>query len=91
MKLLNLLFIYRKEKERQRDRDEAWSRVEELAMRNPGYCPSRISNMENNMDIDMGSPMGEGDMEEEITYEKLEMEAREVPLYVLIVYKISTM
>ncbi|XP_063231855.1 serine/threonine-protein phosphatase 2A 56 kDa regulatory subunit gamma isoform isoform X2 [Bacillus rossius redtenbacheri] len=63
-----------KEKERQRDREEAWGRVEELAMRNPSYAPSRASSVDSNMDA---SPEGD-DNADDITYEKLEAEAREV-------------
>jgi len=65
-----------KEKERQRDRDEAWTRVEELAMRNPGYAPSRTNSIDSSIG-DMGSPL-DGDADDDMTYEKLEAEAREV-------------
>ncbi|XP_023721847.1 serine/threonine-protein phosphatase 2A 56 kDa regulatory subunit gamma isoform isoform X6 [Cryptotermes secundus] len=65
-----------KEKERQRNRDEAWTRVEELAMRNPGYAPSRTNSIDSSIS-DMGSPL-DGDAEDDMTYEKLEAEAREV-------------
>ncbi|KAK7868246.1 hypothetical protein R5R35_000645 [Gryllus longicercus] len=64
-----------KEKERQRDRDEAWSQVEVLAMRNPGYAPSRTNSIDNSMG-DLGSPGDDAALD--ITYEKLEAEAREV-------------
>ncbi|PSN56906.1 Serine/threonine-protein phosphatase 2A 56 kDa regulatory subunit delta isoform [Blattella germanica] len=65
-----------KEKERQRDRDEAWTRVEELAMRNPGYAPSRTNSIDSSIG-DLGSPM-DGDADDDMTYEKLEAEAREM-------------
>ncbi|GFG30799.1 hypothetical protein Cfor_00179 [Coptotermes formosanus] len=65
-----------KEKERQRDRDEAWTRVEELAMRNPGYAPSRTNSIDSSIG-EMGSPL-DGDADDDMTYEKLEAEAREV-------------
>ncbi|XP_023721844.1 serine/threonine-protein phosphatase 2A 56 kDa regulatory subunit gamma isoform isoform X3 [Cryptotermes secundus] len=66
----------KREKERQRNRDEAWTRVEELAMRNPGYAPSRTNSIDSSIS-DMGSPL-DGDAEDDMTYEKLEAEAREV-------------
>ncbi|XP_066996485.1 serine/threonine-protein phosphatase 2A 56 kDa regulatory subunit gamma isoform isoform X1 [Anabrus simplex] len=66
-----------KEKERQRDRDEAWSRVEELAMRNPSYAPLRSDSIDSSAS-DLGSPIADGTADEEITYEKLEAESREV-------------
>jgi len=66
----------KREKERQRDRDEAWTRVEELAMRNPGYAPSRTNSIDSSIG-DMGSPL-DGDADDDMTYEKLEAEAREV-------------
>ncbi|XP_069675196.1 serine/threonine-protein phosphatase 2A 56 kDa regulatory subunit gamma isoform isoform X4 [Periplaneta americana] len=66
----------KREKERQRDRDEAWTRVEELAMRNPGYAPSRTNSIDSSIG-DLGSPL-DGDAEDDMTYEKLEAEAREV-------------
>lgn len=66
----------KREKERQRDRDEAWTRVEELAMRNPGYAPSRANSIDSSIG-EMGSPL-DGDADDDMTYEKLEAEAREV-------------
>lgn len=66
----------KREKERQRDRDEAWTRVEELAMRNPGYAPSRTNSIDSSIG-EMGSPL-DGDADDDMTYEKLEAEAREV-------------
>ncbi|XP_021920020.1 serine/threonine-protein phosphatase 2A 56 kDa regulatory subunit gamma isoform-like isoform X3 [Zootermopsis nevadensis] len=65
----------KREKERQRDRDEAWTRVEELAMRNPGYAPSRTNSIDSSIG-DLSSPL-DGDAEDDMTYEKLEAEARE--------------
>nr|CAD7395743.1 unnamed protein product [Timema cristinae] len=65
-----------REKERQRDRDDAWTRVEELAMRNPCYAPSCTDSI--NSSIDLSSPIAEGDADDDMTYEKLEAEAREV-------------
>nr|CAD7440643.1 unnamed protein product [Timema bartmani] len=65
-----------REKERQRDRDDAWTRVEELAMRNPCYAPSRTDSIDSS--IDLSSPIADGDADEDMTYEKLEAEAREV-------------
>nr|CAD7259390.1 unnamed protein product [Timema shepardi] len=65
-----------REKERQRDRDDAWTRVEELAMRNPCYAPSRTDSIDSSTDL--SSPLAEGDADEDMTYEKLEAEAREV-------------
>jgi len=66
----------KREKERQRDRDEAWTRVEELAMRNPGYAPSRTNSIDSSIG-EMVSPL-DGDADDDMTYEKLEAEAREV-------------
>ncbi|XP_049792861.1 serine/threonine-protein phosphatase 2A 56 kDa regulatory subunit gamma isoform isoform X1 [Schistocerca nitens] len=66
-----------KDKERQKDREEAWSRIEELAMRNPGYAPSRTNSIASSMD-EMSSPLGEGEIEDDLSMEKLELEAREV-------------
>jgi hypothetical protein len=45
-------------------------------MRNPGYSPSRTNSIDSSMG-DMGSPL-DGDAEDDMTYEKLEAEAREV-------------
>lgn len=77
--LLSFFFLVNtiwREKERQRDRDEAWTRVEELAMRNPGYAPSRTNSIDSSIG-DLSSPL-DGDAEDDMTYEKLEAEAREV-------------
>ncbi|KAG8272946.1 Serine/threonine-protein phosphatase 2A 56 kDa regulatory subunit delta isoform [Homalodisca vitripennis] len=62
-----------KEKERQREREDMWGRVENLAQRNPGY-QSAPSLHNNNLSIT--SPPGDDDPD--ITYEKLEAEAREL-------------
>lgn len=45
-------------------------------MRNPGYAPSRTNSIDSSIS-DMGSPL-DGDAEDDMTYEKLEAEAREV-------------
>jgi hypothetical protein len=45
-------------------------------MRNPGYAPSRTNSIDSSIG-DMGSPL-DGDAEDDMTYEKLEAEAREV-------------
>uniref|UniRef100_A0A1B6F4U8 Serine/threonine protein phosphatase 2A regulatory subunit n=2 Tax=Cuerna arida TaxID=1464854 RepID=A0A1B6F4U8_9HEMI len=62
-----------KEKERQKEREDMWGRVENLAQRNPGY-QSAPSLHNNNLSIT--SPPGDDDPD--ISYEKLEAEAREV-------------
>lgn len=65
-----------KEKERARDREDMWGKVESLAMRNPSYqkLPSSGSN---NSSVDLASPNNDGE-DVDISYEKLEAEAREV-------------
>ncbi|XP_075222490.1 serine/threonine-protein phosphatase 2A 56 kDa regulatory subunit gamma isoform-like isoform X2 [Lycorma delicatula] len=68
-----------KEKEKQKEREDLWGRVENLAMRNPSYesTLSRTSSMSIPLSSNVTSPTG--DMEDpDITYEKLEAEAREV-------------
>ena len=45
-------------------------------MRNPGYAPSRTNSIDSSIG-DLGSPL-DGDAEDDMTYEKLEAEAREV-------------
>lgn len=45
-------------------------------MRNPGYAPSRTNSIDSSIG-DMGSPLDGGD-DDDMTYEKLEAEAREV-------------
>lgn len=55
-----------------------WGRVEHLAMRNPGYQWTPNSH---SLDSVLTSPPG-GDDDPDITYEKLEAEAREVSLLV---------
>jgi hypothetical protein len=45
-------------------------------MRNPGYAPSRTNSIDSNIG-DMGSPL-DGDADDDMTYEQLEAEAREV-------------
>jgi len=45
-------------------------------MRNPGYAPSRTNSIDSSIG-DMGSPL-DGDADDDMTYEKLEAEAREV-------------
>jgi len=62
-----------KEKDRQRERDDMWGRVEHLAQRNPGYQ----TDYHNSIDSFASSPLGLDD-DPDITYEKLEAEAREV-------------
>lgn len=68
--------MYFREKERVRDRDDMWSKVETLAMRNPSYQKAPFTGS-NNSSIDLASPNADGE-EVDITYEKLEAEAREV-------------
>lgn len=62
-----------------------WGKVETLAMRNPSYqkLPSFGSN---NSSVDLASPNNEGD-DVDISYEKLEAEAREVCLVIKLVNK----
>jgi hypothetical protein len=45
-------------------------------MRNPGYAPSRTNSVDSSIG-EMGSPL-DGDADDDMTYEKLEAEAREV-------------
>ena len=45
-------------------------------MRNPGYAPSRTNSIDSSIG-DIGSPL-DGDADDDMTYEKLEAEAREV-------------
>ncbi|XP_054265715.1 serine/threonine-protein phosphatase 2A 56 kDa regulatory subunit gamma isoform-like isoform X4 [Macrosteles quadrilineatus] len=67
-----------KEKERQREREDMWGRVEHLAMSNPGYqLPPKQQYLYNNNSNIVTSPPG-GDDDPDISYEKLEQEAREV-------------
>jgi len=50
-------------------------------MKNPGYAPSRTNSIARSID-DLGSPL-DGDAEDDMTYEKLEAEAREVTYFSL--------
>lgn len=70
--------IYR-EKEKQKEREDLWGRVENLAMRNPSYevTLSRTSSMSIILSSNVASPTGDNE-DPDITYEKLEAEAREV-------------
>jgi hypothetical protein len=54
-------------------------------MRNPGYAPSRTNSIDGSIG-DLGSPL-DGDAEDDMTYEKLEAEAREASdaLYTLMI------
>lgn len=55
-----------------------WGRVEHLAMSNPGYqLPPKQQYLYNNNSNIVTSPPG-GDDDPDISYEKLEQEAREV-------------
>ncbi|KAL1129540.1 hypothetical protein AAG570_012485, partial [Ranatra chinensis] len=62
-----------KEKERQKDRDDKWGKVEGLAMRNPNYRPNVIVTSSTESVI---SPNDIEDMD--LSYERLEAEAREL-------------
>lgn len=70
-----------------KEREEAWTKVEELAMRNPGYTGLTRTPSTESSCIDSGatSPQGADD-DEEMTLEKLEAEARKVSIRVLLYY-----
>ena len=54
-------------------------------MRNPGYAPSRTNSIDSSIG-DLGSPL-DGDAEDDMTYEKLEAEAREVICFLICITK----
>lgn len=66
-----------REKEKLREREDMWGRVEHLAMRNPGYQRGNLNMYNNSFDNCATSPTGVDDYPD-ISYEKLEAEAREV-------------
>lgn len=57
-------------------------------MRNPGYAPSRTNSIDSSIG-DMGSPL-DGDADDDMTYEKLEAEAREVTDISYTVFRVAS-
>ncbi|KAF4532338.1 hypothetical protein B566_EDAN003641 [Ephemera danica] len=68
----------RREKERVKEREEAWVRIEELAMQNPTYKDTARPLSTENIYDQENSQAGPDDGDDEFSYEKLELEARDV-------------
>ncbi len=70
-----------REKERLKVREDAWLKVESQAKRNQvyirGYAPALPSNV-NNIGGDIISPGADGDNDIDLSYAKVDAEAREV-------------
>lgn len=75
------MFFFFREKEKLREREDMWGRVEHLAMRNPGYQRGTLNAYRNSFDSCVTSPTGNDD-DPDFSYEKLEAEAREVQVTV---------
>ncbi|XP_066900841.1 serine/threonine-protein phosphatase 2A 56 kDa regulatory subunit gamma isoform isoform X3 [Halyomorpha halys] len=67
---------WNKEKDKQKDREDLWGKVEDLAMKNPNYQDIYISDLCNCSFENNNSPP-END-EVELSYEKIEAEVKEV-------------
>lgn len=66
-----------REKERVKGREEAWQKVETQAKRNQGYAPEMTNNVDFNSS-DGFSPGPDGDNDIDLSYEKVDAEARDI-------------
>lgn len=65
-----------KEKDKQKDREDLWGKVEDLAMKNPNYQDISVSDACSGSFENNNSPAENDDVE--LSYEKIEAEAKEV-------------